>query len=243
MVWVDPSAQAPPSEEPADWIAGCLLPMKGFVPVGAIVPTGFDAYVRVLHPAGGGPNGDTPIRWNEVAAWSGRVIHPEVQWEAVSRPLNPTATEPWDYDPALGQCPLPVRRVLVERLRAFTGYDWCWVAVWEGWGCLPRYPEIPTVRLPGRNYLLLSCPWELIESTIFGGEAANHAAPSLWWPPDRSWFVATEVDFRWTYVAGSHACISALVSDNRLETLPADVRHRADYMSDTINGPVSPFGP
>jgi hypothetical protein len=241
MAWVDPTAQAADTSEPADWIAERLLPMRDHVPVGAIVPTGFDAYARVLHPAGGGGSSDTPIRWSEVAAWSGRVIHPEVQWEAVSRASSPASKDFWKYDPALGQCPLPVRRVLVERLRAFTRSTWCWAAVWEGWGCLPPYPEIPKLRLPGRSYFLLSCPWQLIESSIFRGAAEDGAAPSLWWPPDRSWFVATEIDFRWTYVAGSHACISALLADDRLETLGAHVRHRADYLSDTINGPVSPF--
>lgn len=157
-VWVDHAARAADNTEPADWIGERLLPMRGSVPVGAIVPTGFDAYIRVLHPARGGAHEDTTIRWEEVAGWSGRTMHPEVQWEAVSRSSNPEAGVPWDYAPELGQCPAPLRRALVARLRDFTSSDWCWAAVWEGWGCLPSYPEIPTVRLPGRNYLLLACP-------------------------------------------------------------------------------------
>lgn len=240
MAWVDPAARAADTSEPADWIAEHLLPSKSAVPVGAVIPTGFQAYARVLHPARGGPRGDTPVRWSAVAKWAGRTIHAEVQWEAVSRPVNAEGNQPWVYQPALGQSPEGVRRPLVEDLRRFTSSDWIWAAVWEGWGCLPSYPEIPKVRLPGRDYLLFSCPYDLVEHSIFRGAAEGHAAPSLWWPPDLSWFVATEIDFRWTYVGASQACVDALLADERLEVLPSNVHDRADYLSDTVNGPVAP---
>ncbi len=35
--------------------------------------------------------------------------------------------------------------------------------------------------------------------------------PNLWWPEDRAWFVATEIDLAWTYVGGREALIEQLV--------------------------------
>jgi len=54
-----------------DWVDERLL--KGWtteVPAGAVVPTGFDRVVRVLHPAGDGRT------WAQVAAAHDRVMHP-----------------------------------------------------------------------------------------------------------------------------------------------------------------------
>ena len=57
------------------WLVPRLLPWgPAGVPVGATVPTGFAAYVRVLHPL---PDGR---RWREIAASKGRVLHPLAQW-------------------------------------------------------------------------------------------------------------------------------------------------------------------
>ena len=44
-------------------------------------------------------------------------------------------------------------------------------------------------------------------------------SPQWWWPDDRSWFVATEIDFPWSYVAGSTSLIDALMSDQESETV------------------------
>ena len=60
--------------------------------------------------------------------------------------------------------------------------------------------------------------------------------PSLWWPPDRSWCVATHVDFAWTYVGGPVPLIQAILADPRLEAYPAHPGHRADVHGDRLNG-------
>jgi hypothetical protein len=56
---------------------------------------------------------------------------------------------------------------------------------------------------------------------------------------DRSWFVVTEIDFAWTYVAGSHALIEALLAEPRLEVLPAQLSHKPFYDSDVLNAAVA----
>jgi hypothetical protein len=39
----------------------------------------------------------------------------------------------------------------------------------------------------------------------------------LWWPADRAWFVATELDLDWTFVAGGTQLVERLHQNPRLE--------------------------
>lgn len=41
----------------------------------------------------------------------------------------------------------------------------------------------------------------------------------IWWPADRSWVVATEIDYEWTFVAGSDALVEAVLAHPDLEAL------------------------
>jgi hypothetical protein len=49
-------------------------------------------------------------------------------------------------------------------------------------------------------------------------------SPNLMWPADHAWFVTTGVEGTWTGVGGSTALVSRLLADDRLET----VRQRYD---------------
>ena len=35
----------------------------------------------------------------------------------------------------------------------------------------------------------------------------KYRSPNIWWPDDRAWCVVTEIDFTWSYIGGSSACI------------------------------------
>jgi hypothetical protein len=60
-------------------------------------------------------------------------------------------------------------------------------------------------------------------------------SPNLWWPEDRSWFVATEIDFGWTYVAGRRALIERVLGHPALEALPALPSDRPQHDGDVLN--------
>jgi hypothetical protein len=51
-------------------------------------------------------------------------------------------------------------------------------------------------------------------------------SPSLWWPDDRAWCVASEIDFCSTYVGGSPALIERVLGDDRLEAIPVRLEDR-----------------
>ena len=59
--------------------------------------------------------------------------------------------------------------------------------------------------------------------------------PNLWWPEDRAWFVATEIDFMETYIGGSTECIDQLLSDPAVEAFLVSIDARVDFFADTIN--------
>lgn len=60
-------------------------------------------------------------------------------------------------------------------------------------------------------------------------------APSLIWPADRSWFVASEVDFDSTLVGGSRELVTALVATPDLEVYEVAPETRLTAFSDKLN--------
>lgn len=65
----------------------------------------------------------------------------------------------------------------------------------------------------------------------FGGVQS----PSLWWPDDRAWVVATDVDLNSTYVGGSAALVAALLADPGLEVLSVTATTSVHDAADTVN--------
>jgi hypothetical protein len=60
---------------------------------------------------------------------------------------------------------------------------------------------------------------------------------NLWWPEDRAWCVATEMDFSWTYVGGDIAPVEELMGDSTFEALPARIDDAITWDADRINPP------
>jgi len=62
-----------------------------------VVPVGFDAYARVLHPAEEpGWVSDRLVRWAQVAAWSGMSLRRDAQFHPIALPpARPDREAPW----------------------------------------------------------------------------------------------------------------------------------------------------
>lgn len=203
--------------------------------VGAVVPTGYEAYARVFHPVTVGP--DTWRSWTQVARDAGRHPHARMQWEAITRDQHGSTVEVGD-EPDMGSLPQHQARVLVEVLRRHTDTPQsCWLAVWDGYGDLPD-TDASRLELPGRDHVVLAGRIDAAAHPLWVDSEAGHGhyqSPNLWWPEDRAWVVGTEIDFRWTYVAGSAACIRQLVDDERLEAYEVGVHDRGDIQGDDVN--------
>jgi hypothetical protein len=243
----------------ADWLRPRLRRFGSAV--SAVVPDGFPAYVRILHPARG-PKG-RPVRWAEVAAWSGRSMHRLAQFHAISRPspAAPTDPAPWDgEDPPEGNLPAELLRILCAALAQHTSTPAsCWLCLWDGYGWLHGSPSVaimgrrgsipvppvfpaevldgPRVRLPGRDYLLFAGPLaaapQLGWTDPYGFFFPQ--SPNLFWPADHAWCVASEIDLFCTLVGGSDDLAEALIADPRLDTWPVQPHDPIAFDSDQIN--------
>jgi hypothetical protein len=80
--------------------------------------------------------------------------------------------------------------------------------------------EKSRVYLPFRDYLLFEGPLE--DATDFGWYLTKDhfvpQSPNLFWPEDRAWFAASEIDLYCTLVGGSHAMADSLTANAALET-------------------------
>ncbi len=182
----------------ADWVFGSLHPFERF-DVGMVIPPGFAAYCCLLH--------SDHIREGEV----------------------PYGVRVEDV------------RSLAGVLKSGTSTpDRCWFCLWSGWGWLHvsagsiapvggepsgwRDPLIEveqfaaSAQLVGtlvRQYHLFSGPVEAVEDTSLPW--FSHELPNLWWPDDRAWIVATEIDLSWTYVGGASEVIDQTIEAWRFD--------------------------
>lgn len=110
------------------------------MPVGAIVPTGFGAYARVLHPPFERQSGKR-VRWAEVAAINDRIAHPLMEWHLVRTPAPGSDRPLWSPDTGTPTGPPDADELweLATILREFTGttHLW-WYCMWTGYGDDPE---------------------------------------------------------------------------------------------------------
>ena len=235
---------------PARWIEDALAGTP-WATVRSLVPVGFEAYARVLHPAhrrGGDQRYPswTPVRWSELAAKNGGVMHRLVQFDRIggigtrydTRPASRLGDTSGEIGPPLiGSLPFELIAPLVSVLGASTATaDTCWFCVWHGYGWLPMlegHEGLPTVKTPGREYFVLRGAVGAVG--LFRRTMFLDGGPNIWWPDDRAWCVATEVDLDSTYVGGSAECIARLLAHPDLEAFPAQPDDDVSAASDTLN--------
>ena len=227
-----------------DWIAPRLGALGS---VGGLMPSGFDAYCRLLFPIDGPTSDPDPHTWAEVFD---APVPPGAQAQEVLATLpddDPRHT--WSVDASAFAAVLPALR---DAVAAFTAPEArVLVAVWEGWGDLPdRTRAASRLHLPARAYYLFEGgiddvdghPWNAIADERPGSAVTLtarwlgdgtppasrprwndsvgwHDPPGLIWPADQSWFVAADTDLDSAYVGGSEALIAALLGAPGLEVV------------------------
>lgn len=238
----------------ADWIA----PRLG--EVGSIDGTAagdFGAYVRVCHPA---RRNGRQYTWAEVAAETGRVAHPVMQWHAIvgaSESLNMTDSSWPGENPRRGNVVEPsVLRSLVDVLSAHTTTpQTCLLGLWAGYGFIdggtsfvaypigsgkiggPRHQppafsrDRPTLLLPWREYFLFRGP----ATAALEMSSRWDQSPNLFWPEDRAWFMASEIDFDSTVIGGSKELSRAILNTPTIDAWAVEPQDRLSADADNIN--------
>ncbi len=165
--WRGHLAAIRPDADPAEaewwdtaWESGTTPPAVGF-----LVPRGFEAYARVLHPARD-PEGHD-VTWAAVAAQVGTTLHPEAQWHRLAggRDLDPRGAGPdpvlWPgHEPLVGMLERPLFEALADVLARHTAVSGrTFVAYWVGYGLWPpAWDDLPTTRRPVRESYLFERP-------------------------------------------------------------------------------------
>jgi hypothetical protein len=201
----------------------------------SVVPKGFDAYVRIYHPAWLHMEGSrTSLSWKDVAQASGRATHREMQWHGIANghPLLDSQGFPLAYEgegtpsesfklPAMGTLPpeliTPLRHILVKH----TDAKKYWFAVWEGFGYLTDVARsAPVFEIPARRFHLFYAPLEALEQSFSAppfNDDVFHQTANLWWPDDQAWCVATEIDFMSTYVGATEEAAEEIIKHSVFE--------------------------
>lgn len=215
----------------AAWITAALVPAKPRV-VASLVPLGFAAYARVLHPAvryvG---DDDVDVPWAAVARHNRRAAHRLMQWPAITGSWDFVAEldQPglWNDAPAEGHLPVAAASELATVLaRHTTAPADCWFGL----------------AADAAAHLAGSLGYLLVRGTL-GLAAANFVpepaeqGPSLWWPADRAWLVVTDPHLTSTYVGGSAAAVADLLATEGIEAWPAEPGDPVTPDSDPVNPP------
>jgi hypothetical protein len=226
----------------AAWVAEALAAQPPDT-VAALVPPVFEAHARVLHPAVRYVGlDDVHVPWAEVARANATTVHPAAQWGALTGSTDFYAEDNqsplWDDAPAMGHLPEHVAATLAAVLRRHTTTPGdCWFALSVA---VSRHaggdPAVPTLAAGGRAFWLVRGPVETAAANLLPEPASQSA--NAWWPADRAWFVATDIDQVSTYVGGSAACVADLLASGPgagLEVLAVPASQRTTEDADTVN--------
>ena len=215
---------------------------------------------RILHPV---EYGERILRWSDVAAVTGRQMHPLVQWWRLvdaDEPLNPVSTL-FDGDPPhTGELIQPAANALFATLTPHTANpDATYFGFWTGYsgnngthtwvGAVhdlrsaahrtkpPTPPSTEELGLPGREYGLLLGSLNAAPhiADYLDYHASGPTSPNLMWPTDRQWFVASEIDFDSTLIACSTEAARAITSHNELEAYSVDPNDSLQSDADNVN--------
>lgn len=166
-------------------------------------------------------------------------------------------------DPPIGAMDIETLDALCEILADHTAdaahcfFGLCTIQSWLDSFSAEELP--PLLKLPyDRNHIILTGPLSAIDQIVYDWSGSLHMtlvdkedigqptrpdpseflqreAPNLIWSADHSWFVASEVDFDSTLIAGSATFIDAIVESPKLESWQVGPADSLADDADTVN--------
>ena len=207
-----------------DWIRDSLTPWIAFtdvpVSIGIVIPKGFQSYVLVRHTGKGDHQGSLGAETFE------RLLRVLSKFTPASEECFFAMWEGYSW----GYPGVPLTAMRRPRMQRFVQEFILRYGIYQRrkrFVPQPEQPELHTLpsgimaaerfKLPNRDYLLAKGP--LLEAQKIGHvrwEWFDPQSPNLLWPIDRSWILATEIDFDVTLVAGSEKLVEAILSIDSL---------------------------
>lgn len=147
------------------------------LPVSAILPSTFEAYARIFHPAYKLTYTERKVlRWEEVAEQCSRVSHAKMQWNNIFCEHFSDYHAAQDKEIKAGSIDFPsegsltrdMATTLWTLLENYTQANNCFFAIWEGYG---RHGELlkqaPTLEIPGRRFHIFEGEISAIENSFY----------------------------------------------------------------------------
>jgi hypothetical protein len=163
----------------------------------------------------------------------GKTVHREMQWHSVTGSDDPV------HDPSLGEMDLGELEVLCGILSDHTRdasdcfFGFCEIMAWPDEVFPPGQRTQPLLELPlQRRFVVLRGPLTAVGRI---GEPPMMGPPGLIWLAERSWLVASEVDFDSTLVGGDAELVDAIITSPALEALRMEPADSLAADADTIN--------
>lgn len=198
---------------PAAWVSAALTATTGGT-VAAMVPPDFSAYARVLPPTYDREDQRRRHRWSEIAAYRGVRLTAQTRFDDLV-----AGSDRWGR-PSDGGLDARETDALARVLSSFTDTpDQAYFCLWEGFGLAETraWEDRPMrVRITNRAYHLLTGP---VSTAPTLPAPVEWRCASLWWPHDRAWLVATDIDGYSTYLGACQPAIDAVLVDPALDAV------------------------
>lgn len=93
------------------------------------------------------------------------------------------------------------------------------------------------MHLPSRDYLLVAGPWEAGLKIGYwpGPECSEPRSPNLFWPADRAWCAASEIDFDSTLLGGTLEVVNAILQAPQFDSWPVQPDDSPAHDADRFN--------
>lgn len=198
----------------AEWVASALTANTEVGVVAAMVPSVFAAYARVLPPTYSPEDEGRRHRWSEIASDRGVELTAGTRFDELV-----AGSEGWGR-PSDGGFGAPETEALARILSSFTETpNRAYFCLWEGFGLEETdawRDRSMRVRAPHRAYHLLTGP---VSAAPVLPTPTEWRCASLWWPEDRAWLVATDIDGYLTYLGAGHAAVEAVLAAPALDAV------------------------
>lgn len=217
----------------ADWWLDELDDWGPGLPVACFVPHSLPAVCQLLHPWD--DQSGRPVRWDDVVHVADVADRAELARRVVGAQYgkeDPPDTAGFG-EPSQGQLDHHTAKTLVDSLAgATTTPDDVFFAVWKGWGDTPpaRFPGAARIDTPSRGHFLLHGPLEGALTSVSASPVGPQPVSGIWWPADRAWLLHTEIDFHWTFIAGTEHLVQELAGHPGLEVVPTTHDGRANQL-------------
>ena len=220
--------------------------------VSGFVPSLFESYVAICHPAWlhnctdeslsefqGDPWPGTSIRWSTVVDSDLPICIGHSQYRKLEdngwvQDLLPEGGihmligvgDKWISGPTEGVLePEQAHSLLPILTKETSDPENCCFAIWDGFAFKSiQESGAPTFHTPHRSWYLYRGPLESIDKS-FEDSSLFHKPANFVWPNDRSWCLGSDIDSEVTYVGGSDKLIAMVLADPGLDAtsvIPSD---------------------